>query len=203
MHILITDDDLTTRNMLSGFLKKMGHHVVEACDGKEAWNILQRGDILQLAIIDWLMPELDGLAVVKRARAHLNHRLLYIIMLTMKSDKTDIVEALNAGADEYLTKPVDFNELHARVNVGCRIIEMSARLDEQVKKLKTALDHIKTLQGIIPICSYCRKVRTDHGAWKKLETYILQHSEAQFSHGICPSCLKIYDPESDTTDYEY
>ena len=131
---------------------------------------------------------MDGLDVVRRVRAQAPCLPAYIIVLTTKGDKSDIVAALDAGADDYLTKPFDSQELRARIDVGRRMTETQARLAQQVRELREAMEHIKTLQGILPICSFCKKVRNDSGYWKQVDTYISEHTEVQFSHGICPEC---------------
>jgi sigma-B regulation protein RsbU (phosphoserine phosphatase) len=117
----------------------------------------------------------------------------YIIMLTAKTEKADIIAGLEAGANDYLSKPFNPGELRARVEVGRRMIEMQRALTAKVAELHHALDHIKTLRGIVPICSNCKKIRDDQGFWNQVENYVRDHSEAQFTHGICPDCLvKLY-----------
>ena len=190
MRILIAEDDFTSRNMLAAVLKKGGHEVVETVDGSEAWDELQKLDAPKLAILDWMMPEMDGLEVVRRVRAVQSSQPPYIIMLTTKDEKADIVAGLDAGADDYLAKPFDIGELRARVEVGRRIAEMQERLAAQVQELRQTLEHIKTLQGILPICSFCKKIRDGQGYWDQVEAYISRYSDAQFSHSVCPECMK-------------
>ena len=115
--------------------------------------------------------------------------------LTTKGEKADIVAGLEAGANDYLPKPYDPGELHARIDVGRRLIEMQDILLGKIEELSAALDHIKTLQGILPICSFCKKIRDDKGYWSQVESYIAKHTDAQFSHGLCPECLKTHYPE--------
>ena len=123
-------------------------------------------------------------------------RLLYIILLTAKGRKEDIVQGLTAGADDYIIKPFDRSELKARINVGERILRLQAELAARVKELELALANVKLLQGLLPICCYCKKIRNDHNYWQQVDTYIADHSEAQFTHGICPECReKIVRPE--------
>jgi len=190
MRILIAEDDLTSRTMLSAVLKKYGHEVVVTSDGEEAWVALQKSDAPRLALLDWMMPLMDGVEVVRRIRAETGLQQPYLIMLTTKSDKTDIVAALDAGADDYLVKPFHPAELSARVEVGRRLTETRDQLAEQVRNLRQALDDIKTLQGILPICMHCKQIRNDKGYWENVEAYITRHSKALFSHSICPGCLK-------------
>jgi YesN/AraC family two-component response regulator len=117
-------------------------------------------------------------------------------MLTSKGGKDDVIAGLEAGADDYLAKPFNSGELRARVQVGRRMVEMQERLATQVRELREALDHIKTLQGILPICMFCKKIRDDKGYWDQVEAYVSRHSGAQFSHSICPDCMKEHYPDS-------
>lgn len=201
MRILIAEDDFTSRAMLAAVLKKGGHEVVETTNGLEAWNELQKPDAPRLAIFDWMMPEMDGLEIVRRVRALESVQSPsassvdatdrhYLIMLTTRDEKADIIAGLDTGADDYLAKPFDPGELRARVEAGRRMIRMQEQLAEQIRELKQALDHIKTLQGILPICSFCKKIRDDGGYWNQVEAYISHHSDALFSHSICPDCMK-------------
>jgi two-component system cell cycle response regulator len=128
--ILIADDDVTSRLILAGMLKKHGHEVVVTVDGAEAWDAMQRPDAPRLAILDWVMPGLAGVDVCHRARTIQSDQPPYIILLTSRGQKTDVVTGLEAGADDYLAKPFDTGELLARVDVGRRLIELQARLSE-------------------------------------------------------------------------
>ena len=195
MRILIAEDDLTSRTVLAAVLRKSGHEVVEAVNGAEAWDELQKPDAPRLAILDWMMPEMDGLEVLRRVRGLGSARPPHVIVLTAKSGKADIVTGLDAGADDYLGKPFDAGELRARVEVGRRMVEMQDRLSTQVRELRQAIEHIKVLQGILPICSFCKKIRDDKGYWNQVEVYVCHHSEAEFSHSICPECMKEHYPE--------
>ncbi len=193
--ILIAEDDLTSRNILAALLKKNGYVVVETCNGAEAWAEMQKPDAPKLVILDWMMPEMDGLEVCRCIREIETTEPPYIIMLTIKDEKTYTIAGLSAGADDYLTKPFNPGELQARIKVGLRMIKMQERLKAQILELQLAQEHIKTLQGILPICSFCKKIRDDQGVWDQLETYISQHSEADFTHGICPECKREHYPE--------
>mgnify|MGYP001244480900 CR=1 FL=1 len=195
MRILIAEDDLTSRSMLAAVLRKAGHEVVETVDGATAWEALQRPDAPRLAILDWMMPGMDGLEVVRRVRALQTERSPYIMMLTAKGDRADIIAGLDAGANDYLAKPFHIGELRARVKVGCRLVETQDALAAKIEELRHALDQIKTLRGIVPICASCKKIRDDKGYWSQVEVYVRDHTEAQFSHGICPECMTQLYPE--------
>src|SRR5207248_10993171 len=101
-----------------------------------------------------------------------------------------IVEGLTAGADDYVIKPFDRAELKARINAGERILRLQAELAARVKELEFALASVKLLQGLLPICCYCKKIRDDKNYWQQVDTYVLDHSVIRFSHGICPDCLE-------------
>lgn len=190
MRILIAEDDLTSRNVLAGVLRKSGHEVLETVNGAAAWDALRQPGAPALAILDWMMPEMDGQEVVRRVRALQTDRPPYIIMLTTKDEKADIIAGLEAGANDYLAKPFDPGELRARVEVGRRMVEMQDALASKVEALRQALEQIKTLRGILPICANCKKIRDDQGYWNQVEVYVRDHTEAEFSHGICPECIK-------------
>ncbi len=195
MRILIAEDDITSRIVLAGVLKKVGHEVVEVVNGTEAWERMQQPDTPKLLILDWMMPEMDGLEVVQRIRALRTDQPPYIIMLTALWEKMNIIAALDSGANDYLVKPCDPGELRARVTVGCRVIELQDTLAMKIQELRQALDQIKTLSGIVPICAACKKIRDDTGYWQQVEIYIQHHTEAHFSHGLCPECAKRLFPE--------
>ncbi|MDP8206320.1 MAG: response regulator [Candidatus Electryonea clarkiae] len=188
MRVLIAEDDLTSRKLLEVVLSKWGYEVVSASDGDEAWAELQEKDSPDLLILDWMMPGMDGVEICRELRKMEDANSKYIILLTALGSKARIVEGIEAGANDYITKPFHNDELRVRVRAGQKIVELQASLTHRISELEEALDHIKTLQGLIPICMYCRSIRDDSGAWEKMEIYIEQHSHAQFSHGICPVC---------------
>ena len=156
----------------------------------QAWEQLQKPDGPRLALLDWMMPDMDGLEVCRRARQAVQPDPPYLIMLTMRTGKGDIVTGLEAGANDDISKPYHPEELKARLEVGRRVLELQQALAERVKQLEAALSHVKALQGILPICSYCHKIRNDKESWERLESYIVKHSEASFTHGICPDCMQ-------------
>lgn len=195
LKILIGEDDAVSRRILHSFLTRWGFDVVAAADGWEAWQAMEGRDAPSLAILDWVMPGLDGLEVCRRIRARQpTGRLsfVYVILLTSKGNKDDVVRGLDAGADDYVTKPFDREELRARVQVGARMIQLQNNLAKRVRDLGEARARVKQLQGLLPICSYCKKIRSDGNYWEQVETYIADHSEAQFSHGICPDCYDAF-----------
>lgn len=195
MRILIAEDDATSRSLLAALLAKNGHEPIETVNGAEAWDKMKAPDAPNLAILDLIMPAMDGLEVVRRIRAMPDGQTPYIIMLTASGEKNDIVRGLDAGANDYLPKPFHAGELRARVEVGRRMVEMGDALSAKIEELHQALDQIKTLRGIVPICANCKKIRDDAGYWQQVEAYVASHTEAEFSHGFCPECLKKLFPD--------
>jgi response regulator RpfG family c-di-GMP phosphodiesterase len=122
---------------------------------------------------------------------------MHLILLTSRDARADVVAGLDAGADDYLTKPYDPEELRARVHVGLRVAALQQRLAERVAELQDALSHVKQLSGLLPICSYCKRIRSDNDYWEQLESYIAEHTDAQFSHGICPHCYESIQAQFD------
>lgn len=196
MQILIAEDDLVSRRALEAALTKWGYTVRAVADGAAAWQALQEDGAPKLAILDWMMPKMDGVEVCRRARAEPRSEMTYLILLTAKGTKEDLVAGLEGGADDYLIKPFNREELKARVQVGLRVVNLQSRLAERVHELEAALSRVKQLQGLLPICSYCKKIRDDHNYWQQIDSYFADHSDAQFSHGICPSCYEtVVQPE--------
>jgi phosphoserine phosphatase RsbU/P len=196
MRILVADDDLTSRSILAAVLKKWGFELVVTEDGLSAWEVLQHPGAPRLILLDWNMPGMDGLEVCRRLRAKESHDPPYVILLTTRGEKSDIVQGLDAGANDFVTKPFDPGELNARLAVGRRVIDLQSALNDRILQLREAIEHVKTLQGIIPICMYCHKIRSDTDSWQRIEHYIQEHSEARFSHGLCPQCLEQHYPET-------
>jgi sigma-B regulation protein RsbU (phosphoserine phosphatase) len=190
MKILIADDDRVTRRMLEVLLTEWGYQTLIACDGLAAWQILQGDDGPKLAILDWLMPGMEGLEVCRKVRQMPTRQPTYIILLTVKGNRQDIITGLQNGADDYVTKPFDPEELQARVHTGFRIVELQRGLNGHVRQLEDALSRVKQLQGLLPICSYCKSIRDDKDYWQRVDDYIAAHSDVRFTHGICPNCYR-------------
>jgi CheY-like chemotaxis protein len=196
MRVLIAEDDPISRRLLEASLTRWGHEPVVTVDGTQAWSVLSGPDAPRLAVLDWMMPELDGVEVCRRVRARASPIAPYLILLTAKQGPEDIVTGLEAGADDYLTKPFDRGELRARIQVGVRLVELQQSLADRVTELEQALANVRRLQGLLPICAYCKRIRGDGDYWEQVERYISAHSAAQFSHSICPECYeRVIRPE--------
>ena len=188
MRILIADDDPVLSRLLERTLAARGYEVLLAGDGLSAWELLADADPALLAILDWTMPGLAGPDICRRVQARVCRPRPYLILLTAHHGKEDLIAGLASGADDYITKPFDREELLARIHVGQRVLELQAGLGQRIRDLEAALTQIKQLQGLLPICMYCKKIRIDPNYWQQVETYIAEHTHARFSHGICPDC---------------
>src|SRR5262249_1044353 len=142
------------------------------------------------------MPEIDGLEVCRRVRAAPKLKAMYLILLTARGSREYVLEGLRAGANDYVTKPFDREELEARVNVGIQVVQLQAELARRVAELEDALGRVRQLQGLLPICCYCKKIRDDQDYWHQVDRYIGTHTDVRFSHGICPECwVSVVQPE--------
>jgi DNA-binding response OmpR family regulator len=175
MKILIAEDESVARLSLGAQLKALGHEVIAARDGEEAWELFGvHGP--SILITDWMMPKIDGLELCRLIRSGNRAKYTFIIMLTALSGKGSYLEGMKAGADDFVTKPFDGDELSARLRVAERILSLQAEVTQ--------------LEGLLPICSYCKKIRDDNNLWQPVDQYITRRTEASFSHGICPECYE-------------
>jgi CheY-like chemotaxis protein len=190
MIVLVADDLDVNRKLLRNLLAEESYDVVEASNGTDAFRILQGATGPMVGLIDWEMPEMEGIEVCRRTRMLQETPPLYLILLTVRDSKQDIVAGLQGGANDYITKPFDKTELLARVSIGRQMVQLQQALTERVAELKEALLSVKQLGGLLPICSYCKKIRDDQNYWQQVEAYVGKHSEAKFSHSICPQCYE-------------
>jgi sigma-B regulation protein RsbU (phosphoserine phosphatase) len=183
MRILVVEDDFDVREMLRTLLQCDGHDVVAARNGEEGWSAFQKGTF-SVVISDWVMPDMDGLELSRRIRASESSRYSYILLLTALHGKKNYLTAMNAGIDDFMLKPYDADELRARLIVAARIVGLQ--------------DRVKRLEGVLPTCMYCKKIRDERSRWVNIEQYIGQRTEALFSHSVCPPCYEsIVKPELD------
>ena len=182
MKILIAEDEPVDREILIQALRQPGHEVVVAENGREAWEVFEQQEDIQVAISDWLMPDLDGLELCRRIRAEKRPHYIYIILITILSGKRSYMRGMDAGADDFLTKPFDLDQLVARLRVAARILTLQREVNQ--------------LESLLPICSYCKKIRDEEDVWWPVEEYIGQQTGTDFSHGICPECYEsVVKPE--------
>lgn len=208
MAILVVDDSRDEQDLLSTRLRAAGYGSLMVADSAEAaFGILGQGKAGQgagavdLILMDIMLPGVDGLEACRQIAATEGLQDIPIIVITAKTDEKDLLAAFAAGAMDYIRKPVNPVELVARVSSALALTEertaRKAREQEllmRTQELERALREVKVLRGLIPICAKCKRVRTDTGDWQQLEVYIQDHSETEFSHGVCQVCMKVVYP---------
>ena len=177
MKILIAEDEPVSARLLEATLKNLGHEVTKTANGSDAWDAWLLAQP-RVVISDWQMPELEGVELCRRIRERRGVRYTYFILLTARGGRESFLTAMDAGIDDFLAKPVDREELAARLTVAERILGLR--------------EELHALEGLLPICSYCKRIRDVDGGYGSLERYIEQRSGAEFSHGICPECYEKY-----------
>ena len=187
--VLIADDDERPRQLLAHYLKSWGFQVTACNDGNEAVRLLEAEHAPTLALIDWKMPGLEGVEICRRIRARAGkHRYTYIILVTGESDAA---AGLEAGADDFVNKPYNVDELRARLTVGQRVVGLERRLAEHIERLREALDQIGQLPdagATVCICPECKRARTEARQWEPIEKYIHEHTGADAVPETCPDC---------------
>jgi len=197
--VLYVEDDDVTRGALGASLERIVESLILAESGAAGLAAFARHSP-DLVITDVAMPGMTGLAMAKEIKR--THPHIPVIVTTAYSDTQYLLDAIDLGIDGYVMKPVEFDRVFELVRRGLSVVQHEReaarhRLEEQrlVSELQQALAEVKRLSGIIPVCSYCKSVRDDAGYWASVEQYLTDHSEAQFSHGICPKCLAQHFPE--------
>lgn len=183
--ILAVDDSAKNLDLLAMLLEREGYEVALALEGSQALAFAAK-EKPDLILLDIMMPGMDGIAVCRGLKADPVTQGIPVIFLTSKSESEEILTGFEAGAVDYVTKPFRIPELLARVHVHV--------------ELRRVQNEIRTLRGILPTCAHCKKIRDEQGTWHAIESYISRHSEAQFSHGLCPECLPNYFPNSHQGD---
>lgn len=179
MKILTVEDDSVARAVLRQALRRLGHEAVEAADGEAAWDLLQKTEGVRVVVSDWIMPNSDGLELCKRVRGRVGSEYTYFILLTSRdATEENQMAAADAGVDDFLTKPLDFPELWTRLRVAERILRYTTQ--------------VRQLEEMLPICSYCKKIRDDQNYWKQIEQYFSERAGAEFSHSVCPDCMRTH-----------
>jgi len=194
MKVILVEDDPISSMIMKKNIEHWGYELEIFSDGLAAMDRLKNDDY-ELVALDWMLPGVSGIDICKAIRENEGELKHYVVFITSKTATEELVEAFEAGADDFISKPIKIEELKARLNVGYRIVTLQKDLTQKIKEKKEALAHVRQLQGLISICSYCHRIRNDEETWEKLEKYITNHSEAKFSHGICPECMEKYFSE--------
>lgn len=195
--ILVVDDNPINLEIIINYCEniKGPRKIFQANNGKMALKVAKK-IIPDLIIMDWEMPEMSGIEAVKELKKIETTKFIPIIMATaVMTSSENLKTALEAGAIDYLRIPIDPIELTARINSMLKLSDSFQEINELNSKLSYALKDVKKLSGLLPICAACKKIRDDKGYWKQIEVYIDEHSEAKFSHGMCPDCAKEYYPD--------
>ncbi len=188
--ILAVDDDPDVLFATVRALRNAGYEVIEAASGEECL-MLAKKHRPDLILLDVMMPDINGFEVCRRIKSDPELQNMYVMILSSTKTESDSqAEGLEIGADGYIARPFPNRELLARVAAMVRLIRAERERDKVIAELQAALAKVKQLSGMLPICATCKKIRDDQGYWQQIEAYIRDHSEAEFTHGICPECLK-------------
>ena len=197
-NIMVVDDAYANLHLLSKMLQKRGYSVRPVTDGARA-IAAAKAEPPDLILLDIMMPEMSGYEVcekLKASKGELAHlREIPIIFISALNEVWDKVKAFKLGGVDYVTKPFQEEEVFARLETHLALRNLQKKLEIQNKQLQEALDNVKTLNGLLPICANCKKIRDDSGYWNRIESYIGKHADVQFSHGICPDCARELYPE--------
>jgi len=188
VNILIAEDEYTTRLMVQVSLENWGYSVISVEDGKQAWDQLKKSETIDIAILDWEMPELDGVEVCRRIKELKRDNPIFVILLTGRDSQNDILKGFDAGADDYITKPFNDDELRARVRVAERLVTIQSSLSDSVEELKQVLDLVESLQGAVPVCTKCLNLEGEDGRWYALRELVTNGLDSRFLMEDCPEC---------------
>ncbi len=177
--ILIVDDEPVVHQVLEHHLASKGYRLLSAASGFQALDTLESKDV-DLVLLDIMMPRMTGYEVCRTIRETSSREELPVIFLSAKDRARDRVASFDEGGNDYLTKPIGRSELLARVDTHLELLMVHRGKVEEVQELR----------DILPICSWCKKIREDDGYWNQLEEYFLKYSDVRFSHGVCPDCVK-------------
>lgn len=192
--IMVVDDDPDVLTANSRLVKGLGYSVIEASDGAECKRLLAE-ELPDLVLLDVILPDMDGRQLCKDIKSNPDLAHIFVVLTSgMKTSSSDQADGLEFGADGYIARPVSNREFKARVRAMVRILIAERERDQLIVELKTALSKVKRLSGLLPLCSYCKKIRNDKGYWDRIEEYIREYSEAELGDSICPKCAKTYFP---------
>lgn len=190
MNVLVVEDDRYSRESLCQIIELFGHQATPAVNGREALRhfVKQKPD---LVITDWLMPDTDGIELCKRIRSFEDADYTFIVMVSAKNRKEDMLQAMQAGVDDFMSKPFHREELRLRLTNAERVLTLQRSLAQRIQELEQAREHVAQLQGFLPICAYCKNVRSDSDFWQGIDHYLAERADQLvFSHCICPDCAE-------------
>lgn len=192
--ILVVDDNTANIDVMLNFLEMEGYDISIATSGKMAIHVANH-DHPDLILLDVMMPEMDGFETCKKLKEEPRTANIPIIFVTAKKETTDIVQGFQSGGVDYISKPYRQEEVLSRVKTHLQLRHLMETQRQLINELNKALEEVKTLKGILPICSYCKKIRDGEGRWHQMEKYIASRSETEFSHGICEDCYAEIDKD--------
>lgn len=190
MKILIAEDEFAIQVILQEFTQRWGFQPITVANGEEALVAATCSDVPPIAILDWGLPGKDGIEVCRAIKDNQDNTLPYIILLTGRSSAQDILTGLEAGADDYITKPFEMCNLQLRLNIAMRVVDAHQKLVAKVDELEKAHEHVKHLHAILPICIRCHQIQNDEQSRQQVTKYIKDHAEIQLNTSICSECLK-------------
>lgn len=188
--VLIAEDHDSARRALKNLLEWKGFSVTSVADGNEAMEILTAEDAPAIALLDWEMPGMTGPEVCKAVRSKKGGAYIYLIIITAREGEEGVTEAMAAGADDFVRKPFGVPEVVARIRNGQRMLRLERSLAARIAELESSLEESRQLKRLLPICAYCKSIRNDSDYWQQIESYIHEHTGADFSHGVCPTCME-------------
>ena len=185
--VLCVDDDPATQMVLNGIIEDAGWQPEPALNATEAREVLASSPEIQVVLLDWMLPDGSGVDLCREFKATQGSSL-YVILVTVRGEPEDVETGLDAGADDYLVKPVSPVEVRARIRTGLRAADAQRQLAERLAQLELALKRVSSLESLLPLCMYCRRINSSE-SWQSVEDYLWEHVDVKVSHGCCPDCL--------------
>ena len=185
--VLCVEDDPATQVVLSGIIEDAGWQPELALNATVARRTLEANPDIHVVLLDWMLPDGSGVDLCRELKA-VSGASLYVILVTVRAAPEDVETGLDAGADDYLVKPVSPVEVRARVRSGFRAAEAQRQLAERLAQLEQALKRVSNLESLLPLCMYCRRINSSE-MWQSVEDYLWEHVDVKVSHGCCPDCL--------------
>ena len=188
--ILIAEDEYTTRLMVQVCLENWGYSIEGVEDGSTAWDIITQKNPPQIAVLDWEMPGISGIELCKKIKRLERSSPIHVILLTARDSENDISKGFEAGADDYITKPFNDDELRARIRVAERIVTIQSSLNSSLEELREALDLVQSFEEPVAVCGRCQKIGAFDGAWRTPEKLLEYPVDPRFIQLDCPECNK-------------